>query len=1008
MVSSATLFPFIALVTLGPTGDLPAQPPAPGLVEVRSETKADGVAPAMIPNPNRLELAPGFTASLWSAEPKENNHRATAFDERGDLLASEDHRNELLRGWGIQIGLHGHELHGPVLGPDGRFYFSASDRGIHLTSKEGRVVEVAETGAVFRCDQDGSGLELFATGLMRPRDLAFDDLGNLFTADGESGSGVQARFVHLIDGGDSGWRTGSRPAPRGPGSPWIREGIGQPRFHDQPAYFLPPVCSIGQGPAGLTCYPGTGLTDDYRDTFFLCHLNRTPGESRIQTYQLSTDGAGFSLADSRIFVRGAMPTDVTFGPDNRLYVSDLATAWPRPESSRGRIHAIAPTNLNAADRETSETTRRLLASDPADLAPRELAERLGHADRRVRLAAQFELAKRGEPSLSEFRKIAEDPAAPRLARLHAIWGMGQMANRVAAALNSALPLLEDRDPEVRAQSARVLGDYFRIEAFRGLRTALTDPEPRVAFFAAQSLGKLKRVEAIPALLELLRKNADRDPVLRHGIVIALARLGPDTTLKDAVKHPARSVRLGALLAYRRLNDPAVAMFLDDDDPTLVREAARAINDLPIASALPALAALLDNVPFDDDALISRALNAHARLGLAENAQALADFAGRATVPTAFRAAALRHLAAWPTPPQRDPITGLDRPFPPRDLLPAKQAFGDFLTRMAGKIPEEVQMATVQAVAALKVAGTGHALWDLVYQDTRPVATRIAALQALEALDDMRLEVAAQHSARSDEVELRLAAIPVLGRRLPAVSLPLLETLARNGTAEEQRRVYALLATIQDPRADALCIESLHRLAAGKIPLAAQVELIETASQRSNPEIAGALAQVMEKWKSSPDRLDPFRSALEGGDPSAGRRLFERNPAPACIRCHNSGGELHGTGPVAPALAAIAPWRTKEQLLRSVLFPDAEITPGFERLQVRLDDGKLETGRLLHEDGSGLSLRRDDESTVAISRVRIVHRESKPACMPGDMPASLTRSELRDLIAYLNALRTTTR
>ena len=42
--------------------------------------------------------------------------------------------------------------------------------------------------------------------------------------------------------------------------------------------------------------------------------------------------------------------------------------------------------------------------------------------------------------------------------------------------------------------------------------------------------------------------------------------------------------MGVLLALRRLGDPEVARFLDDPDPRLVLEAARAINDVPITAA----------------------------------------------------------------------------------------------------------------------------------------------------------------------------------------------------------------------------------------------------------------------------------------------------------------------------------------------------------------------------------------------------------------------------------------
>lgn len=92
--------------------------------------------------------------------------------------------------------------------------------------------------------------------------------------------------------------------------------------------------------------------------------------------------------------------------------------------------------------------------------------------------------------------------------------------------------------------------------------------------------------------------------------------------------------------------------------------------------------------------------------------------------------------------------------------------------MPARTPPEVQIATLRAVAGLGVTGAGHALWDVVYQEARPVDTRVAASQeALETLDDLRLEVAAQHAACSPRVELRLASIPVLARRHPAVSLP---------------------------------------------------------------------------------------------------------------------------------------------------------------------------------------------------------------------------------------------
>ena len=67
--------------------------------------------------------------------------------------------------------------------------------------------------------------------------------------------------------------------------------------------------------------------------------------------------------------------------------------------------------------------------------------------------------------------------------------------------------------------------------------------------------------------------------------------------------------MGVLLALRRIGSQRVADFLNDPDPRLVVEAARAIHDVPIAAAMPKLAALIDRSSADD-ALMRRVLNAN--------------------------------------------------------------------------------------------------------------------------------------------------------------------------------------------------------------------------------------------------------------------------------------------------------------------------------------------------------------------------------------------------------------
>src|SRR5678816_1521615 len=79
----------------------------------------------------------------------------------------------LIHGFGAHIAVGGHDLHGLKKGPDGKIYFSIADRGTS-TNLWARIVDhwpgltmeaLADSGAVFRCEPDGTQLEVVAIGL---------------------------------------------------------------------------------------------------------------------------------------------------------------------------------------------------------------------------------------------------------------------------------------------------------------------------------------------------------------------------------------------------------------------------------------------------------------------------------------------------------------------------------------------------------------------------------------------------------------------------------------------------------------------------------------------------------------------------------------------------------------------------------------------------------------------------------------------------------------------------
>ncbi len=236
----------------------------------------------------------------------------------------------LHRGFGVRFAFRGHDLHGLILGPDGRLYFSVGDRGYNISPD----IKDPTSGAVFSCELDGSDLQVFATGLRNPQELAFDNYGNLFTGDNNSDSGDKARWVYVVPGGDSGWRMYYQYLPdRGP---FNREKIWHPYNEATPAYVVPPIDNIADGPSGLAFYPGTGFSDFFRDRFFLCDFRGVAGASGIRSFRLIPNGAGFKITDMDKTIWNTLATDIDFGPDGKLYLADWVFGWVG--ENKGRIY----------------------------------------------------------------------------------------------------------------------------------------------------------------------------------------------------------------------------------------------------------------------------------------------------------------------------------------------------------------------------------------------------------------------------------------------------------------------------------------------------------------------------------------------------------------------------------------------------------------------------------------------------------------------------------------------
>ncbi len=927
-------------------------------------------------------------------------------DTTGDGQA--DEKVSLHEGYGVRVAFRGHDLHGLRIGPDGRLYFSIGDRGFNLETAKRKFV-FPDQGAVFRCELDGSNLEIVHRGLRNPQELAFDQFGNLFTVDNNSDSGDRARAIWVVEGGDSGWRMNFQYlSDRGP---WNREKMWHPAWEGQPAFLVPPLLNFADGPSGLTYYPGTGLPAKYNDHFFLCDFRGGAANSGIRSFQMKPKDASFELVDAEEFAWKILATDVDFGPDSAMYISDWVNGWDG--EGKGRIYKLDDPKQSAAPAVVS--TKKLISEGFAKRPQPELIGLLSHANQMVRQEAQFALADLGAASIPALIKVAQTVPADnamehRLARVHAVWALGQICRRsperIREAFESIAGLIKDNDVELQTVVARTLGEAPDAAWFGPLAEAVQSGSPRVRFHAAISLGKVAKATAVPVLVELLRENADKDPYLRHAAVTGLAiacnqqpnsLVQPkfDTTpLRPFSADRTAAVRLGVLLALERCESSELSAFLGDVEPRVVDAAARAIDTGSDAPSLIQLAALAERGGLSEPTLW-RVINANFRLGGADHAQVVARLAARSDIPEALRQEALRALADWTKPTGRDRVTGCWRPLPAREAGLAQTAMRSALGGIfAG--PDSVRRLAAEVAGKLEIKEVGPVLLDLMKNSQQPAETRAQALQALAVLKDASLGGAVELALKSDTPRLRAAGRTALAGIRPGAALESLRGVLLSGDPLEQQQAFATVAGIKDPAADALLAQSLEKLVAGELAPALHLDLLEAAA-RNEAEPVKALLAKYEGARSKDDPLASYRETLQGGDATRGRAVFYEKAAVSCVRCHKVAGQ---GGDVGPDLSSLGGQQPRDYLLTAIVDPNKQIAKGFETVIVELKNGKTLSGISRADDGQTLTLIAADGTLLQVDKSNIEDQARGKSAMPEDVVKKLSKSELRDLVEYL--------
>lgn len=197
----------------------------------------------------------------------------------------------------------------------------------------------APGGWIAKIDPEGKSWELISAGYRNPFDLAFNELGDMFTYDSDMEWDLgmpwyrPTRIAHVTSGSEFGWRTG--------------DGKWSPAYPDN----LPGILNIGQGsPTNVIYGANAKFPAKYRHSLFAFDWSF----GIIYTITLTPQGSSYS-AEKEEFLSGIpLPlTDGVFGPDGALY---FLTGGRKLESDLYRVYYDGDqTNESVTDNAPEET-----------------------------------------------------------------------------------------------------------------------------------------------------------------------------------------------------------------------------------------------------------------------------------------------------------------------------------------------------------------------------------------------------------------------------------------------------------------------------------------------------------------------------------------------------------------------------------------------------------------------------------------------------------------------------
>lgn len=330
-------------------------------------------------------------------------------------------------------------------------------------------------------------------------------------------------------------------------------------------------------------------------------------------------------------------------------------------------------------------------------------------------------------------------------------------------------------------------------------------------------------------------------------------------------------------------------------------------------------------------------------------------------------------------------------------LASLNALGRGLSRRGTSLKETLAKTEEQPISP---AGLGP-LWDealhLAGKSSAPLDFRLEAIGVLsycpaEAARPKLLEL-----ARSDALqEVRLAAVDALAAiDDPAIGPALIEQFPTQTPAVRRRILGALLRSL--PRtSDLLAALKSKKLAISELDATHVQSLLKHKDELVRQEASRLLASSVPAERKQV--LETYQKALTlKADAQRGRAVFEKN----CANCHKI-GDL-GVN-VAPDISD-SRTKTPAQLLTDILNPNQAIDNNYVSYTVLTKDGMAQSGIVVTETASSITLRQPEGKTVLVLRQEIEElRSNGVSLMPEGLEKNISVEQMADLISFIKNWR----